>query len=298
MSKLKTFSIYRKQRSLKNWLVKDIFIEGGTSLLVGDPKGGKSQFVRHLIASYLLGDEFLGKPFSNKNRNVIYLALEESPSELTAYLEGLGISESEDRLLIGDMSWIQERNLSALESDIQTFKPAFLVIDTFVAFSDMVDTNDYGKVYKALQPLSKVARENNCHIVIVHHKNKSEGGGSRAIMGSQAFFGAVDGALFLSGETENKKLEIKPRYSPSTEILFSMNPKKIENVSGVTAGISCRETILEQISLAGDCGLQAREIKGYSKAVIQKNKESLVGDGLIIEKGGQKGKPKTLFLRN
>lgn len=296
MSKLKTFSTYRKQKTKKDWLIKDIFIEGGTSLLVGDPKGGKSQFVRHLIASYLLGRDFLNRPFLNRNRNVIYLALEESPSELTAYLESLGISESEERLLIGDMSWIQEGNLNALESDIQKFKPAFLVIDTFVAFSDLMDTNDYGKVYKALQPLSKLARENNCHIVIVHHKNKSEGGGSKTIMGSQAFFGAVDGALFLSGETENKKLEIKPRYSRSMEVLFSMTPQKIENVSGATVGLSCRDAILEQISLAGDSGLQAREIQGYSKTTIQKNIGDLIAEGLITESGGKKGQPKTLTL--
>lgn len=294
MGNLKTFSNYALNEPEISWLVEGLFISGGTSLLVGDPKSGKSQLVRHLVYSCLSGQSFLGNAVNDK-RKVIYLALEESPTELKKYLISLGVEETCENLLIGDRSWSLGNNLKELSNDISQHKPSICVIDTFVAFSDLVDMNDYAKVYKPLQHLSEIARKENCHILIVHHKNKSEVAGTKAIMGSQAFFAAVDTCLLLSGENNQKTLTVEPRYSVKQELKFKMTPFEITEVEQNKKGLSCKDALLEKVR-NNQQGLDFRSFKGFSKQSMQEAKNSLLAENLITQHGGKSGDPITLFL--
>ena len=272
MGNLKPFSKYALNQPEIHWLVDDLLIASGTSLLVGDPKSGKSQLVRHLIAACVNQSSFLDKHI-NDNRKVIYLALEENPVELKKYLVNLGVAEDNESLLIGDRTWSVGNNTAEILKDIQTHKPALCVIDTFVAFSDLVDMNEYAKVYKPLQALSEVARSQNCHILIVHHKNKSDAAGAKAIMGSQAFFAAVDTCLMLSGESQQKNLLVEPRYTAKREISFKMTPQNITEVSENTKGLSCRDALLAKLEDANE-GYDLRSFSGYSRQAIKKQKNS------------------------
>jgi len=296
MGNLIPYSKYGHNLSETHWLIDNMLTFGGTSLLAGDPKAGKSQFVRHLIQSLMHKSNFLGNEVSEV-KTIIYLALEETPIELKKYLRDLNIAES-DNLLIGDRQWSTgQNNIKELENDIVIYKPAFCVIDTYVAFSDLQDMNDYAKVYKALQLLAQMARKYNCHIMIVHHKNKSENTGTKGIMGSQAFFGAVDTALLLSGESEQKSLSIEPRYTSRREVKFNMNPSKISNISEAFKGLTCKEALLLKIQSSID-GLEYRSFTGYSKQTIQNAKIELINEGKVFELGGKSGEPLKLFVKN
>lgn len=295
MGNLKPFSEYGKNLKEVDWLVSNMLTEGGTSLLAGDPKSGKSQFVRHLISSLLNKTEFLNSQISNVDK-IIYLALEETPNELKKHINDLGIDDTRDDLIIGDRAWSTGKdNISELEADIKKFKPLLCVIDTFVAYSDINDMNDYAKVYKALQAIAQIARRENCHILIVHHKNKGEANGTKSIMGSQAFFGGVDSVLLLSGEGDQKTLSIAPRYSARREIKFTMSPSEIANVTDDLKGISCAETLLNKVK-ANKNGYEFRNFSGFSKQAKQAAKSQLIEEGLIKEVSGSSGKPTMLFF--
>ncbi len=295
MGNLKLFSEYGKNLKEISWLVSGMLTEGGTSLLAGDPKSGKSQFVRHLISSLLNKTEFLNSEITNIDK-IIYLALEETPNELKKYINDLGIDDTREDLIIGDRAWSTgKENILELEADIKKFKPSLCIIDTFVAYSDLNDMNDYAKVYKALQAIAQIARQENCHILIVHHKNKGDASGAKSIMGSQAFFGAVDSALLLSGEGDHKTLNIEPRYTARREITFTMSPSEISNITDNLKGITCKEALLVKIK-SNEGGYEFRSFSGFSKQAKQLAKSQLLEEGLINEVSGISGKPTMLFL--
>lgn len=294
MGNLKTFSDYALNEPEQSWLIDNLFSAGGTSLLVGDPKSGKSQLVRHLIYSCLYGTDFLNCSV-NEKRSVLYLALEETPTELKKYLLSIGVDAAAQNLLIGDRTWSEGNNMKELSDDIAKHNPSLCVIDTFVAFSDLTDLNDYAKVYKPLQEIAGLARKQNCHILIVHHKNKSEATGAKGIMGSTAFFGAVDTCLLLSGENNQKVLAVQPRYTEKHDIKFNMTPAEITDVEQNKKGVSCKEALLEKISKA-DKGFNFRQFAGYSKQTAQDAKKSLLDEGRIFQEGGKSGDPTKLFL--
>lgn len=295
MSNLRTFAEYSKETVELEWIIDGLLVSSGTSLVVGDPKAGKSQLIRHLIASYLTKNSFLGHKI-NGNKKVIYLALEENSGELVKYLDGLGIDENEENLLIGDPMWISKENIIELEEDVIEHEPSLCVIDTFVAFTDIADANDYMKVYKAMQEIALIARRHKCHIIVVHHKNKSESNGTKSIMGSQAFLASVDTCLMLSGETDDKVLKIEPRYSAKKEIRFKMTPFEISGWTETRTGRSCKDSLLDELQESGAEGFKLRDFAGFGRAAIQKAKDELLSEGIISCSGGKSGEPLTLHL--
>jgi predicted ATP-dependent serine protease len=294
MSNLVPFAEYQLENVQTSWLLENILTSGGTSLLAGDPKCGKSQFVRQLIKAILNESDFLNQSLT-KSEKVIYLALEESPVELKKRLLSLGIDKDTPNLLIGDRRWSNGKNLDELKQDIETHKPSLCIIDTFVAFSQLNDMN--AKVYKSIHELGQIAEHNNCHIMIVHHKNKSEAGGTKAIMGSVAFFGAVDTALILSGEGNNKVLDIDPRYASKKKIKFDMSPDEITNIICDAVDVSCEDALLLKIQQSVN-GYDFRDFKGFSKQTIQASKQNLLKNEIIREEAGVSGQPVKLYLVN
>lgn len=295
MGKLSTFSEYAKDLKETTWLVQNVLTAGGTSLLAGDPKSGKSQLVRHLIKALISQTEFLGNKVNDVN-NIIYLALEETPTELKKYFLNIGLEESCNKLLVGDREWSTEgNNIEELEADIIKHQATLCIIDTFVAFTDLNDLNEYVKVYKPLQALANLARRHSCHIMIVHHKNKSEVQGTRSIMGSQAFFGAVDSALLLSGEGEQKSLFVQPRYSARSELGFVMSPDEIKDVSQKVHGMTCVDALLRKVQ--ENDGFEFRNFDGYSKQSMQNAKNALLREGKITESRSKPGQPKKLYIK-
>lgn len=295
MSRLKKLSELAKDEAEQKWLVEDLLNIGGLSLLVADPKVGKSQLSRHLIVGALFNSQFLGKDILGGN-TVIYLALEDIPRELKNYLNSMGVTDDCRNLLIGDRSWCSENNIEQLRVDIRENKATLCVIDTFVAFSDLLDLNEYTQVYKLMQKLSNIARDENCHILFVHHKNKGDGVGAKSIMGSQAFFGGVDTCFILSGENEEKILEVKPRYTSKSTIKFKMSPTTISDIDFVNSNLSCEDFLLKKVK-ESPTGFEFRSLVGYGNQNKQSAKKSLIDKGLIYEVGGESGNPLKLFSK-
>jgi hypothetical protein len=199
-------------------------------------------------------------------------------------------------LLVKEISIAKKVNEEKIEKDIINHNPSLCIVDTFVAFSDLLDMNDYSKVYKPLQKLSQIARSQKCHILIVHHKNKSDQTGSKGIMGSQAFFAAVDTCMVISGEGEQKSLLVEPRDTAKKEIKYKMNPFELYGFDENSRGLPCEDALLQKVASMGDTGLDFRSFSGYSRQAMQQAKNVLVETGALLQTGGKSGEPLRLFI--
>src|SRR5262249_20326462 len=100
------------------------------------------------------------------------------------------------------------------------------------------DANDYAAVTTALEPFVTLARDTGAHVLAVHHLGKVDREGGDAIIGSTAFFAAVDTALILRRTEQSRTLSTVPRYGDDLEeITLTLDP----TTRWVSAGPSRRE---------------------------------------------------------
>jgi hypothetical protein len=81
------------QTTESNWLVEGLLPDGGTSLVVAKPKVGKSTLTQNLALAVARGEPFLGRPTTKGP--VVYLAIEDKPSELARILRMMGAHEDD-----------------------------------------------------------------------------------------------------------------------------------------------------------------------------------------------------------
>lgn len=198
------------------WIWEDQLAEGCVTLLVGPPKSGKSLFVLNLISSIIRGSPLLEK--QTQSCAVAYFALEEHASFLQQSVKKIKLDNQSVHLHWGPLSvndldqvWIE------LKEYCDLYGIKLLIIDPLAKFVPITDTNDYSKVYTQLSKVSHFARENNIHVMLVHHSNKGNSNNTNQILGSTGFFGVSDGAFLLSRNGRIGTLQSNLRYGDSLE---------------------------------------------------------------------------------
>jgi hypothetical protein len=192
------------------FVVQGLLPTGGSSMLAGEPKAGKSTLVRTLILSVATGREFCGRAVVKGP--VIYLALEDKRAEVQRQLGSMRRAWDGDcapvLIHVGPAPHDPSEGLDALEAAILEYKPVLLVIDVLHRFMRIGQTNDYGEVSTAMEKVNDLARRTNCHIMALHHVGKSrEKYGIDRILGSTAFAGAVDTAMFYCRSGKSRSFE-------------------------------------------------------------------------------------------
>lgn len=216
--------LYRT-KSKVDWLVDGILTAGGVSLLVGQPKSGKSTITRQLTMSVMRGQPFFGREV--KKGKVLYLALEEQEEILNEQFQTLGINKDDDMIIhVGGV--FGDKVIEELKSAIEHYSPSLVIIDTLLLFTTC-NPNDYREVNTELAKIRAVARETNSHICAIHHQNKREDKGTESILGSNAIHGAVDCAILLNKKGRKRIMNSSQRggkpfigqiieYNPDTEL--------------------------------------------------------------------------------
>jgi len=210
-----------------NWIVEGLLPSGGFSIMVAKPKVGKSTLSRQLALNVAQGKEFLGR--KTVKGIVLYVALEEKRSEVKKHFESLGATGNEDLYCYID-SAPKEAN-QWLEKEVKNRKPVLVIIDTLFRFAQVSDVSDYAKVTTALSPLLALARDNNTHLMVIHHARKGGGDGGDSTLGSTAIFGSVDTSIILKKMEGKRTIETQQRYGKdieSTLLVFDEVSKSIE----------------------------------------------------------------------
>ena len=176
------------------YVVHDLLPAGGTSLLAGKPKAGKSTLARCLALCVARGDNWLGREC--RQGTVLYLGLEEKRSEVRRHFAGLG---AEDEPIYSFIERAPDKDATKmLAVAFDRYKPTLAIVDPLARFARVRDGSDYSEVTRSLEPLGALARESGVHVALVHHARKNtEGGPGDDALGSVAYMGGVDCGIIL-----------------------------------------------------------------------------------------------------
>ena len=252
------------------FIVDGLLPRGGLSILSGSPKAGKSTFSRNMIRSIARGQQFLGR--ETVPVPVLYYALEEIPYHIANEFRMLKCRDEEVYIRAGP---INKNILSkTLYEDIEELSIGIAIIDPLFDALSVTDSNAYSMVNDAMKGLLSVARLTDCHILAVHHTNKSEAKGGNSILGSQALAGATECNMFLTFNTKGNRILSSEQRSgmPFDDLLLNFDTETHD----ITA--------MEPMSI-----LRARETQSKMLTVLE-DQELTTSDWLSRCKGRNEAK--------
>lgn len=204
------------QQKIK-WLVEGMLPMGGLSILGAKPKVGKSTLARFLTLCVAHGTPFLGREV--KEGGSIYFAPEEIKVGIKQHFKSMGAKKTDDIYIYADT--ISSDPIDQLRRYIEDTRPVLVIIDTLFRFVKAEDTNNYGQMIQLLDPLLRLARDTDTHIMAVHHGGKGRKGSSDVVdllLGSIGISGTVDTIIIMKeGRERRRMITTVQRYGDSLE---------------------------------------------------------------------------------
>ena len=200
------------------FVVGDLLPVGGTSLLSGAPKGGKTTLCAELAVSVANGGEWLGRQCDGAS--VAVLALEEHLPGYRDRMVKLGMSRNDP--IYSHVGAAPEGNpLEWVTGILDRYRPGLMIIDTMAKLVRPAggDFNDYGAAGDALSPFAELARTRGVHLALVHHARKGGGDFGEQALGSTAWTGGVDTVIDLRRDARDgaRFVETQNRYGTAIE---------------------------------------------------------------------------------
>ena len=204
------------------YVVDGLLPIGGTAILAGRPKGGKSTLALNVSLCVVRGESFLGR--QTRQGPVLYLALEGARGAWTQVLSALGLTESDDLYLCIDRA--PDAAIQWLQEAIEEHHPSLVVVDTMQRFLRVADGNDYATGSNATDAIIDLARRANAALLMLHHSGKTRHAGIiDEVMGSTAWAAAVDTVLVLRTAERFRTLSSEQRVGEIlTETVIEMDP--------------------------------------------------------------------------
>ena len=186
----------------RTYIVDGLLPRGGLSILSGQPKAGKSTLSRNMMRSIARGQTFLGR--ETDQVPILYYALEEIPYHIAAEFRLLKCRDEEIYIRAGPMDKIAISRV--LKDDIRELSIGIAIVDPLFDVLSVSDSNSYTMVNDAMKSILGIARATDCHILAVHHTNKSDARGGNSILGSQALAGATECNMFLTLDGKGQRV--------------------------------------------------------------------------------------------
>lgn len=181
-----------------NWFIEDLLTVGVT-LLVGDPKIGKSWLILQILHSISTGSALWG--FATARADVLYLALEDTLSRLQQRLWRIADEASEGFRIALAAGTLDAGLVEQLEGHLAAYPATGVVaIDTLrlVRGSSASSPSVYAAEYADVHCLKEVADAHGIAVLLVHHTRKApDADVFKAISGSQGLMGAADQTMVL-----------------------------------------------------------------------------------------------------
>ncbi len=188
-------------------------VPGSVTLLGGDPGIGKSTLLMQTAAEL------------TKQGTVLYVTGEESASQLKLRAERLGVG--------GDMLILAENDLSAIESEVDRVKPAYVMIDSIQTMysADCSGTNgSISQIREATSLITRMAKRTGAATFIVGHVTKDG-----TIAGPRILEHMVDTVLYFEGDRQDSfrlLRSVKNRFGSTDEIgVFEMRSTGMAEIS-------------------------------------------------------------------
>lgn len=188
-------------------------VPDSVTLLGGDPGIGKSTLLMQTAAEL------------TKQGTVLYVTGEESASQLKLRAERLGVG--------GDMLILAENDFSAIESEVDRVKPAYVMIDSIQTMysADCSGTNgSISQIREATSLITRMAKRTGAATFIVGHVTKDG-----AIAGPRILEHMVDTVLYFEGDRQDSfrlLRSVKNRFGSTDEIgVFEMRSTGMAEIS-------------------------------------------------------------------
>lgn len=182
-----------------DWLVNGLLPAGGTSLLFGAPKSGKSSLARVLASKVAIGAPWQSR--ETRAGAVLYVALDERRSTVREHVRTL-VNASTDGAMLRERLHVAlgprpAGGVAALRAVIERINPApvLVVVDTLMKLEPFEDANDYGQSGQSMARVTALAADTGAHVMLVHHARKegaTEADPATAALGSTRIGADVD----------------------------------------------------------------------------------------------------------
>lgn len=177
------------------WIVENLVIRGGLTLLAGLAGQGKSLLAQAvaLVAAGAEGGVAAG--IVVRPSRVLIVDAENGPEEIHRRLHALRLCrEDASRLdVLAAEDFQLDRDIEVLASAIDQFRPSLLVLDGFRSLWPVGDENKSDDVTVVLQHLRQVIRRTRVGALLIHHSPKS----GQTYRGSSAIAACADLAFVL-----------------------------------------------------------------------------------------------------
>lgn len=211
--------------------VVDGFLYGGTYLLVGAPKVGKSFFMGQLAYHVAMGLPLWDYPV--RKGTVLYLALEDDYTRLQRRLSGMFGVECADNLYFATQAKTLDEGLDRqLEEFLKEHTDArLIIIDTLQKVREVGgDRYSYSSDYEIVTKLKSFSDKYGICLLVVHHTRKLESEDSfDMISGTNGLLGAADGAFIVHKKkrTDNEAvMDIVGRDQPDQELTIEFDRER------------------------------------------------------------------------
>lgn len=196
------------------WLVDDLMIAGGTSVLAAKAKTGKSVLVRQLAVAVAQGKDFLGR--KTIQGGVIYAGLEDNAQKSAEHFGRLGAT-NDDPIVLFDL-W-QEAGRDKLRAALEA-KPntALVIVDTLFRMFPVKCVDDYMEVLRSMNNVIAISRRYGVHVCVLHHMGKKERDDIQdGILGSTAIGGSVETIIMMHRRGKERSIQTRQRYGHEME---------------------------------------------------------------------------------
>jgi hypothetical protein len=217
-----------------SWILRNIIMAEGVTILCSKPKFGKSWLVYDLCIACAMNRITLGE-YHPAQGDVLYLALEDSKRRLQrrmqkllpgfegAWSQNLTITTSWRRLHEGGLDDIRDWYKQTKEKE--GGRPLMVAIDVLAKVRRPSGNRPaYEADYEALTGLHELSHELGIAIVVVHHTRKLAADDlMEMVSGTYGMTGAVDTVLVMASKATGSVLDIRGRDVEAAELALQFN---------------------------------------------------------------------------
>jgi hypothetical protein len=217
-----------------DWVYPGIVPTGELLLLTAQAKCGKTLWATDLMYAVVSGTPLHGNEIS-KGRVLYIYSDEPSSRSVIRRLRNRGFDLLMNSQNMRLMSSLDLNDLSALETQLEDFRPTLVVVDSLTSISTNLTTSEKDPEFaRHVYKLGKLLGKYNAAGVLIHHENKnSEQKGIEKVSGTARLTAAVWGiAQMKAANPDNPKcterwLSVTPREGSPETYLFDLNPKEL-----------------------------------------------------------------------
>jgi KaiC/GvpD/RAD55 family RecA-like ATPase len=223
-----------------DWIYPGIVPAGELVMISAAPKCGKTLWATDLMYAVVSGEPLHGHDIP-QGRVLYYWGDEPSPRSVQRRLRNRGFDLVSDFTRMRPRSSLDLGNLEKLETELETFRPTLVVIDSLTAVSKSINISENDAAFaRYIYQLGELLGKYNAAGILIHHDNKNhEQKGIEKVAGSARLVAAVWGiAQMKASDPDNPKcterwLSVTPREGSPETYLFDLNPKEIWSDQGI-----------------------------------------------------------------